>query len=197
MSTYDDLPPLKALPTERDKKNMAAWVNRKLDQIDDVLTEVYWASMGDVAGRKQRDKEFEKFIESDVAEIHAAEHGDIEPLRAKYPRLSRFLHLPKRSGKGDRFPPRKDFIAPKYEVPNGEVVDGQDLTFACWDVPIIRELWKMHYGKARLQGYPTPEEIASRRHHVDDVEHVYWFLKSKKRLPDLYRGQRLELARAK
>ena len=91
MSTDDDLPPLKARPTERDKKNMEAWVNRKLDAIDDALTEVYWASMGDVAAREQRDKAFEEFTASDAAEIHAAEHGDIEPLRAKYPRLARFL----------------------------------------------------------------------------------------------------------
>jgi hypothetical protein len=196
MSVDDDLPPLKAR-NDRDKGRMEAWVNRKLDEIDDALTEVYWASMGDAAAGEQRKKAFEEFIESDTAEIHAAEHGDIEPLRAKYPQLARFLHLPKRSGKGDRFPPRKDFIAPKYEMPDGEVVDGQNLTFACWDVPVIRELWKTHYEKVRLRGYHAPEEIAARRHNVDDAEHVFWFLKSRKRLPDLSRNQRLELARAK
>ena len=63
-------------------------------------------------------------------------------------------------------------------------------------MPIVRELWKTHYQKVRLRGYPAPEEMAARRRYVGDAAHVYWFLKSRKRLPD-GSEQRLELARSK
>jgi hypothetical protein len=191
-----DLPPLKARPTERDKEDMEAWVNRKLDEVYDA-----WNDWCETLPRMTKE-ELLKWTEGNAhiirAAIDSAEHGNIEPLRAHYPHLARFLHLPKRSGKGDRFPPQKDYIHAKYEMPDGKVVDGQDLTFACWDVPVIKELWKTHYGKKMLKwGYPTPEDIAARRYDISDAEHVYWFLNSKKLLPDRFRDKRLELARVK
>jgi hypothetical protein len=192
MSERDELPPLTAR-NERDRENMEAWVTRKLEDIDDALLASLNAA---AAGNEENERRLTEFLESDEAEIHAAERGNIEPLRAKYPQLARFLHLPKRSGKGDKFPPRKDYIASGYEMPDGEVVDGNNLTFACADVPVIRALWKMHFNR-RPKGYATPEEIAAHRWSIENVEHVHWFLKSRKRVPDPNRERRLGLARTK
>jgi hypothetical protein len=160
---------------------MEAWVNARLDIIDDMLN----------AWIDTQPKATEYFADDEL-EVLEAEKGNIEPLRAKYPRLARFLHLPRRR-RGERYLPDKNVIAQSYEMPGGRVVDGLGLTLATYDTAVIRELWRVHYMR-RPQGYATAEEIAARRHDVD-VDDIHLFLSSKKRPPDIYKDQRLRLAR--
>jgi hypothetical protein len=92
--------------------------------------------------------------EPDGFEIEAAEHGDIEPLKKKYPHLAPYLRLPKRA-RGKRFKRAADIREEQ----------------AATDVWLIRDLWQEKYGRKNRsmhQGEITAEEIAARRWGVEE-----------------------------
>src|SRR5208337_5059641 len=101
---------------ERDRKAMIEWVIRELDLIFDTeLKELK-------RGKQQRDEEklqrLLAWAKTDGLAIAAAKHGNIEPLRKKYPRLAKFLFLPK----GTRSPkPPKDAFSPAIAVAADDV----------------------------------------------------------------------------
>jgi hypothetical protein len=89
--------------------------------------------------------------------ITAIYFEDIEPLRAKYPHLSGFLHFPPDSKR--RRGQRKPF-RPKYK---SDVL----LYLAVEDVRRIKLLWKQHYNKTRrlAKHGKSAIELASDRWH--------------------------------
>jgi hypothetical protein len=84
--------------------------------------------------------------------IEQAERGDITPLRIHFPRLRKFLHLPKRK-RGESFP------RVKFNPVRG----------AADDVKRIRALWMKHYKRKRrpTNDLVTAEQIAGDRWKVD------------------------------
>jgi len=130
---------------------MIDWVNWHLDQaLDDVVM---------TTQDKIDHDSFDDYLHNLGREIEAAEHGDIEPLREKMPRLAKFLYLPKRGGKGKRF---SRLITKKDRTP-----------WAADDVPRIRALWSQHYGRRRRRKNDgdSAKQIAAIRWDVD-VEDV-------------------------
>jgi hypothetical protein len=155
-----DLPPWIARG-DRDRQKMIDWVNFELDtDPDDPVEREFLANQERWANATPEEhKAAVAWVTNDGFQIRAAEHGNIGPLRKKYPRLAPYLHLPKRSGKGDRFPRARS--------------DYQHRTLlAASDVGRIRAIWKKEYGKKnRPRGQISAEEIAAKRWEVssDDV----------------------------
>ena len=147
----EELPRLIARPgIKSDQRKMEQWLNRRLDELDredlDRSSEVMRAANTET-------DEIVAWMKADGPEVRAAEHGDIGPLRKKYPHLAKYLHPPERSGKGDKFPKMMDtFDDPKL----------RDLTMAVWDAARIRIIWKgttrpgrratLHRKRSRLVG---------------------------------------------
>jgi hypothetical protein len=135
----DDLPPkygkriFRNLPKWDDNEGIEAWTNKRL---------------GKPKRRRWRGR--------DGFELYKAEHGDLGPLKKKYPHLARYLRLPKRA-RGKRF----------QQLPRVEAL------YAASDVIEIRALWQKAYGKRNRsmhKGEITAEEIAARRWDVDEDE---------------------------
>jgi hypothetical protein len=87
----------------------------------------------------------------DGAEIEAAWRGDIEPLRAKYPKLAPFLAVPALRARNER--------DKAWQTGNARIASY---------VKRIQAIWKLHYGHIkRPEGQLTAPEIAARRLGLD------------------------------
>ena len=149
-----------------DRQKMIDWLNFGLNssRYDPIIEQLL---ADQESWTPEKDEEFLEWVTSDGFAIRAAEDGDIEPLRKKYPHLARYLQLPKRSGKGDRFPrPRP-------------MSDYQERTLlAASDVGRIRRFWKEAYGKKnRPHGQIGAEEIAANRWNVSVDDVIRWIKK--------------------
>jgi hypothetical protein len=102
------------------KEQMVLWVHGKLDEL---LKERHPKSRNEASIRRYAD-----WVEGYGPEIEAAEHGDIEPLRKRLPRLARFLVAP---------PARKRKRQQKIDA----------LTVAVWAAKRIPEIWLKEYGR--------------------------------------------------
>jgi hypothetical protein len=112
---------------------MVRWMHRKLDERQ--------AEMMRPTGNSAKHS---AWLKADGPEIYYAEHGEIEPLRKKYPRLAPFLFAlePKNPAKATR----DDAIAT-----------------AVWAYKCIPEIWQKEYGrKNRRRGQVGALEIAAR-----------------------------------
>jgi hypothetical protein len=143
---------------------MEQWLNQKLDALlvaaDRKLAAEFTAALSDPGFRQQVRCHLEQTrarLQSDDAAIAAATHGDLGPLRAKYPKLAAadLLKLPKQAGKGHR---RSKERRPPSDLET-------DLTEAVWDVVKIRAIWRQHYQR-QPRAYDAPEDMAARRHSV-------------------------------
>jgi hypothetical protein len=139
---------------------MERWLNAELNELDN--RELDWG-YENLTSNAASAEDYIAWRKADGPEIAAAEHGNIKPLRKKYPHLARFLHLPKQPGRGKRFPKNKNVSA-----------DDLKLTMAVWDVSRIRAIWKKHYRRHRPKSYASPEEIAARRWGVDEERVWKW-----------------------
>ena len=144
--------PIMTEPPPRDARPEVwkKWANEQLDAIGDDLISG-WVKAIEAQDREGRGG-FEDYI-------NLAEHGCIEPLRELLPTLARnpvqaehlkyiaerFLNLPKRFGKGDKWPERVDEVAGAVD-----------------DVKRLRGL----LGRLRPK-YVSLEEIAAERHYID------------------------------
>jgi hypothetical protein len=138
-----DLPPWHA-QNEKDNEEMRRWVNLKLDELFKTAMESFQSP--------NRLAEMDRWSEGDEPELYAARHGNLEPLRKKYPLFAPFLNYPTLGQRGKYLRPRVD----------------DPLTSAAKDVPRIRSLWLTFYGKKnRSSGQLSAEDIAAERWDVD------------------------------
>jgi hypothetical protein len=130
----------------QERQMMIEWVNSELDRQLKVETDQRMANFDQ--------KEFRDWCAEYGSETFEAEHGNIEPLRKRLPKLAKFLHLPKQEGPGKRFP--KLGTQHKHNVRR-----------AVNDVDRIRALWRQQY-KKQNRGKdvgigPSAEDIAAER----------------------------------
>jgi hypothetical protein len=139
---------------ERDAQSIVEWVNDQLDRIDTVSKN--YMDYGENVLQSD-----ERYVKAQA--IEQADKGNMEPLRRLHPEYARFLCRPTQE-RGKRFP---------KDGSNDPVRRAAD------DVPLIRSLWKQHYGKKnRPKNDPvTAEQIAADRWKVD-VETVISRLKN-------------------
>ena len=165
---------------------MVTWINEKLDQCtspdEDTKIDNYMREEAERVGKqfrvweewaKQEEAEHgikPKFRLLDLLrddtlsiELEQAEHGNIEPLRNRFPQLAKYLHLPKRPSRGKRWPKFKD----KYA--------DDPVMMAIEDAKSIRALWKMAYdGKSNRKpddGWSALQIAAMRRRvTVDEIK---------------------------
>jgi hypothetical protein len=113
--------------------------------------------------------------------LQEAEQGNLEPLRKQYPRLARFINLPKLSKPGKHF---------KKKPPTDRLTPHDRLKEALFELPRVRAFWKKHYGKTnRPQGQLTAEEIVAERWDLTEKE-IYKQRISRKRLKKRASGDR-------
>jgi hypothetical protein len=125
---------------EREQQWMMAWVLQKLDEAD---IETHRTNIKNV------DRAFwTNHFATLRPQIAEAEHGNIEPLRKKFPLIARFINLPKLED-GKRRKSRKKFSRADA---------------AARDVRRIRAIWQQNFdGKKNRKGQPTAEQIAMER----------------------------------
>lgn len=155
----DVLPPWKAKSRE-DVEWMENWVNQKLDEWhkENGLDQSWFVA------ELEKGVKAEKWRATEEYALIAAETGDIEPLKALYPHLAKYLRKSERSAGNHLRPPPGGGRAEK----------------AARDVPRIRGIWLMFYGRtnrtvregsvsklgASISLGLTAVEIAARRHKV-------------------------------
>jgi hypothetical protein len=148
-------PPWHAIPEEMEK-----WVNEKLN-----------AGYADEGGSHV---EFMWIMDDDARRIYAAEHGDIEPLKQKYPHLAPYLCLPKRKRGVRFFKPEHPWW--QYDNPFlalGHALQAEDkVQCALDDVKRIRAIWRKEYGRYNRSDLISAEQIAANRWGVD-VEDIF------------------------
>jgi hypothetical protein len=127
------------------------------------ITNAYWSI-------PENEKELLARLEADEPQIEEARRGDLTSLKNKYPHLAEFFRLPKRPGKGKRFP--KDKLQEVLKDPAA-----WELTNAVWDAATIRDIWRRAY-PVKPKGYDAPEEYAARR-WGRSVRHVERWKRSK------------------
>jgi hypothetical protein len=118
--------PAHASPAKKRKhrEQMIAWLHYKLDNEHDAM-----------ARRANSEENYEKhaaWMSGDGYALYAAQHGNIEPLRQRYPQFRDFLHLPRH--KGRRPKPRTSITLAR---------------FAAEDVQRVRRFWQEQYNKFR------------------------------------------------
>jgi hypothetical protein len=175
----DDAKPPRIARDEHDRKRMETWLNNKLNEALDIADKQFAEDVKhfneaakDAAFRQSlraRLKKNRAWLRSNHYVIEAAKWGDLKPALAKHPALAQadMLKLPARPGRGKRF--RKDYSLGSYE---------RDLTEAVWDAAQMRAILKRDY-KSRPKGYDTPEQMAARRHGVQE-EHVRAWQKNRR-----------------
>ena len=171
----------------RDRERMRTWVNAKLDEaiaIEERKVAADIAKAGHLlserlgrlnddekARRKDRGLAKAREWQEELA-LQQAEQGNLEPLRKQYPRLARFINLP-RLKRGEHFKkkPPTDHLAPHCRLEE-----------ALFELPRVRAFWKKHYRKTnRPKGQLTAEEIVAERWDLDEEE-VYRRRISRERL---------------
>jgi hypothetical protein len=143
--------------SRRDRQLMVNWLEVKLDKIFFDEFEKYQHE-----GLKNYDKvlAWAKKLGPEIAE---AEHGNVEPLRRRFPVIAKYINLPRRH-RGQRYPRREDVnkVGP--------------LNAAAADISRIRAIWQEHYGKKnRPADQASAEEIAAELWDVkieDLVKHL-------------------------
>jgi hypothetical protein len=97
----------------------------------------------------ENQEKWERLADLKASAIKYAKHGSIEPLRWLYPDIAEFIHLPKKCGKGKRFP------SPFSEY--------NPVLLAALDAQRIRALWKKFYRRRRSghQGDKSAEWFAA------------------------------------
>jgi hypothetical protein len=134
------LPPWEA-SNEREQLWMKAWVLLKLDEAD---IETYRRNIKNV------DRAFwTNHFAALRPQIAAAEHGDVGPLRKKFPLIARFINLPTLED-GKHWKSRKKFSRADA---------------AAQDVRRIRAIWQQNFDgkKNRKDLQPTAKDIALER----------------------------------
>lgn len=109
-----------------------------------------WSMLPDPPQRVSSDADGNKFIawwyDGCGREIEAAEHGDIEPLRKKFPHIARFLNLPVLPNKKN-WPKRKTYARDES---------------AAAIMRDVKAIWRQYYGRTtRPQGSVGMAEIAA------------------------------------
>jgi hypothetical protein len=170
----------------RDRERMRTLVNDKLDEaiaIEERKVAADIAKVGHLlserrldndekARRKHRGLAKERKWREKWA-LQQAEQGNIEPLQKQYPRLARFINLPKLNKPGEHF---------KKKPPTAPLAPHCRLEEALFELPLVRAFWKKHYGKTnRPKGQLTAEEIVAERWGLDEEE-VYKRRISRERL---------------
>jgi hypothetical protein len=172
----------------RDRERMRTLVNAKLDEaiaIEERKVAADIAKAGHLlskrlgrldndekARRKHRGLAKERKWREKWA-LQQAEQGNLEPLRKQYPRLARFINLPKLNKPGEHFKkkPPTDHLAPHCRLEE-----------ALFELPRVRAFWKKHYKKTnRPKGQLTAEAIVAERWNLDEQE-IYKRRISRKRL---------------
>jgi hypothetical protein len=151
----DPRPPWKPDRDKRYLQKITDWTNWHLDR----TPETDW---------KPNYKTHFEWLKNDGPEIAAAERGNVEPLRKKYPHLAKFLHRAKRERhkRGPSLP-----------------WDAHDpAKFAAIEVEEIKAIWKHHYNREKRRFKPTAVEIAADRWNVSvaDVKRWIAYLNAKK-----------------
>ena len=191
---------------QRDNELMAQWLNERIGEVQkwlhDNLTRdndrqfaFFW---DEIQARRKFDFvwDWKEHQDRGGKEIYEAQQGNIEPLRELIrkwiPPLAEFIHLPPQPGKGRRFQKSE------YNVQRAIMVDlkKRALTFAAWDVAIIRDLWQRHYRKEKrsnpssssAEGFAvlSAEDFAAARHKVD-VNALYKWMRSRQIPKDRHR----------
>jgi hypothetical protein len=179
----------------RDQERMRTLVNAKLDEAiaienrefaADIAAHIAKASqsepLGDDEKARRKDRGLAKTREwQEELALQEAEQGNLEPLRKQYPRLARFINLPKLSKPGKHF---------KKKPPTDRLTPHDRLKEALFELPRVRAFWKKHYGMTnRPQGQLTAEEIVAERWDLTEKE-IYKQRISRKRLKKRAFGDR-------
>jgi hypothetical protein len=154
-------------------KKLPDWDAKPDDMEKWVIEQLNALPYGDEGGPAS-EVEFTWMNDDDARRIAAAEHGDIEPLREKYPHLAPYLFTPKRK-RGARFFRPDD---PWWRDDNPFLAYGRAITVspvqcAVDDVRRIRALWRKAYSRfKRASSLISAEEIAANRWGVN-VEEIF------------------------
>jgi hypothetical protein len=190
MAGSNNLPPWIA-HNPRDRERMRTLVNAKLDEAIAIEDRKFAADIAkashllserlgrldddEKARRKDRGLAKERKWQEEWA-LQQAEQRNLEPLRKQYPRLARFINLP-------RLKPGEHF---KKKPPTDHLTPHCRLKEALFELPRVRALWKKHYGKTnRPKGQLTAEEIVAERWDLDEEE-VYRRRISRERLKRVF-----------
>jgi hypothetical protein len=171
----------------RDRERMRTWVNAKLDEAIAIeerkvaadiakaghLLSEHLGRLNDDEKARRKDRGLAKAREwQEELALQQAEQGNLEPLRKQYPRLARFINLP-RLKRGEHF---------KKKPPTDHLTPHCRLEEALFELPRVRAFWEKHYGKTnRPSGQLTAEEIVAERWDLDEEE-VYRRRISRERL---------------
>jgi hypothetical protein len=118
-------------PKWDDNDAMVPWMHRKLDE----------RQAAEASGHRRTAQEYHAWLEADGPEIYYAEHGNVEPLRTKYPNLAPFLHAPTK---------RKQ----KNELKTDAI------STAVWAVGQISKIWREEY-KLKKRPYRSRAQISA------------------------------------
>lgn len=162
------------LPDWQDDEGMYEWLMAKLDdQLEAEMAET---------NKNADHSAVREWLASDGPALDAAQrYDDVTKLRERYPHLARFIH-PMRLPRGKHRPSRRPVNANDYNV---------RVRAAVADVPRIRKLWQMHYGRRNratgVVSYPErpPEFFAAARWQVDELDVTK--LREKGRVPHHHR----------
>jgi hypothetical protein len=178
----------------RVRERMRTFVNAELDEAIAIENRKFAARiaahiakasqsepLGDDEKARRKDRGLAKTREwQEELALQQAEQGNLEPLRKQYPRLARFINLPKLSGPGKHFKKKP----PTHRAPHCRLEE------ALFELPRVRAFWKKHYGKTnRPKGQLTAEEIVAERWGLAEKE-IYKQRISRKRLKKRASGDR-------
>jgi len=147
---------------QRKQECMERWINAKLDELNEEDLERLERELAHANRNAPEWSTIKAGIEEIklVKALEKAARKDLGPLRELYPRLARYINLPKLEKKGAHF--KKDPEQLSISLIN-----------AVEDVDRIKAIWKQHYGKQnRPRGQLSALEIAAERHGVElgDIE---------------------------
>jgi hypothetical protein len=181
---------------ERERQEMVAWVNARLDEQDAEERRRQADPFPPVIPPEHAEK-YNRWRDEGGLERLAAQHGVIGPardlIRSRWPLLADLVQLPP-LGRGEKYlrsggvsitDKRRDAhgrsLAMLEAHRKGHVVK------AAWDVQRIKRIWQDHYGRKNRHATdgPSANEIAAERHGVtaEEVElHLKMFLRTKSRI---------------
>jgi hypothetical protein len=168
----DDKPPEFITRNANEKRHMFKWVCSRLD---DWIEEREWRG---THADEDFDETADQAVEAECAEtdvdaaLRVAERGNIEPLRRLFPRIARFINLPKREDRSTWTDQTKRLWRdPLNRTPRDHLDRTERVELAAAEAIIVRVIWQRHYHQSNqlrdvVNSQWTPEQIVAERWDV-------------------------------
>ncbi len=168
---FDDAPPNFETKNDDEKRWMYEWVYSRLKDRGEP-NEGGWLGT-DLEGllEEQYEEEVLVWFHEDLAIEAARRYGDLEPLKARFPKIAEFVNLPTGGPRGSTWRNRKRLRSP---YPPRDRRDRIELASA--EVAAVRRIWKRRYKQTTQRGHDgqlSAYEIVAKRWKVkvDEILH--------------------------